>query len=730
MFFSRRLSDAEGNFAGVALVGVKLAYFQHLYNSITSLRNQSFLFLRRDGTVLIRHPDPQMRSGERLPPGSPWYPVAEKGGGTFRTHGVFDGVARLVAVRMLKDYPLVINVATAEAGALDVWSRRATMIGVGTSIAFLCALFLLYGLSVHVRRLVKSEASLAEREAHLAEKTQQLARSNAILDSALHEMSQGLAMFDREERLIICNERYLQMYSLCPQDVRPGVALEDILHLRQRAGNFVADVQQYLDERRQRMSRGETVRIVTRLGDGRTMAVTNRPTYNGGWIATHEDITARERVEARMAYMARHDALTDLANRNWFRERLDDTIDRIRANGGEFSVLILDLDMFKAVNDSLGHPIGDRLLKQVADRLHHIIGDRDLIGRLGGDEFAIIHSCAGAAHASATILANRILSAIAAPYYIDGNEIAIGTSIGIATAPQDGLDADDLLKNADLALYRAKSEGRAAYRCFEAGMDSEMKQRRELELDLRHALSRDELEIHYQPVIDASTRKPDGVEALIRWRHPTRGLISPDKFIPLAEETGLIAPIGEWILRHACREATRWPDHIRLAVNLSPVQFRSQDLATIVREALAHSGLPARRLELEITESVLLQKTANALGTLHQLKTLGVGIVLDDFGTGYSSLSYLRVFPFDKIKIDRSFIAEMQTSHDCAAIVAAITGLARTLDVETTAEGVETEDQFLLLRATGCTHAQGYLFSRPVPADKLPFRDVLQDAVA
>ena len=720
VFFAKRIgSGAE--FHGVVLVGVQLSYFQRLYNSISSLRDQSFLFLRRDGTVLIRHPDPIRRTGEKMPPDSPWHGLVAAGGGQYRSPGYFDGEPRLVAVRPLRDYPLVVNVAVTEASALKRWQHRALLIGLGTAIAILCFALLLRALSTHVRRLVDSEAEIAE-------KSRELMEANATLDSALHDMTHGLAMFDQDENLVICNERYLQMYNLSAEDVKPGCSLRRLLELRRDAGNFIADIDAYMANRRARMARGESICVITHLGDGRVVAVHSRHAKNGGWVATHEDITERERAEARIAHMARHDALTDLANRVLFRERMEEALARLRNDGHPFAVLVFDLDRFKSVNDTLGHPIGDALLRVVAQRLLSIVRRGDTVGRLGGDEFAIIQLANGDARTAASALAERLLKTIGAPFQVEGHELVIGTSIGIALAPDDGTDADDLLKNADLALYRAKSDGRQDYRFFEAQMDSELRLRRSLEIDLRHALMHGEFEIHYQPVIDVTTRKPDGAEALTRWWHPLHGLIRPDRFIPLAEETGLIVPLGEWLLRRACADAAKWPSTIKLAVNLSPVQFRDGNLAQVVQSALAESGLAPGRLELEITESVLLQQNAANLDILHQLKKLGVGIVLDDFGTGYSSLRYLQMFPFDKIKIDRSFVAEMPHRLDCAAIVCAITGLARNLAIETTAEGVETDEQFMLLRAAGCTHAQGFLFSRPRPAADLDFSAAGGDA--
>jgi diguanylate cyclase (GGDEF)-like protein len=442
-------------------------------------------------------------------------------------------------------------------------------------------------------------------------------------------------------------------------------------------------------------------------------------------VATHEDVTERWRSEARIAHMARHDALTDLPNRVLIMEKMNEALARLGSDGTQVCVFIFDLDLFKAVNDSLGHPIGDLLLKSVAARLAEVIGEADTVGRLGGDEFAVLHVVESDARAEATALAHRLVEAVGTPYELEGHPVVIGISMGIAIAPSDGSDASMLLKHADLALYRAKSDGRNCFRFYESQMDAAVQLRRALEVDLRNALVRGEFELHYQPVMDASTREPCGAEALVRWRHPRRGLMGPDQFIPLAEEIGLIEALGEWILREACAEAAQWPAHVGIAVNLSPAQFRRRNLAEIVMAALARSGLPAQRLELEITESVLLQKSEGNLAALHAIKKLGASIVLDDFGTGYSSLGYLQMFPFDKIKIDRSFVQELASRSDCAAIVCAITGLARSLNIVTTAEGVETEEQYSLVRAAGCNHVQGYLFGKPGKASALPWKATL-----
>jgi diguanylate cyclase (GGDEF)-like protein/PAS domain S-box-containing protein len=436
-------------------------------------------------------------------------------------------------------------------------------------------------------------------------------------------------------------------------------------------------------------------------------------------LSVVEDMTEQKRAEARIQHMAHHDALTDLPNRMMLMVKINEALARLRQRGECFCVFLLDLDQFKSVNDSLGHLVGDVLLKAVAQRLIACTRETDVVARLGGDEFAILQVVEGNPRAAAAALARQIVEAVTAPYDLDGQQVIIGTSIGVAIAPDDGRDANELLIRADLALYRAKSEGRNGCRYFESTMEAEVRARHALELNLRQAIARTEFELHYQTVVDIGTQQADGVEALVRWRHPQLGMVRPDQFIQVAEETGLIVPLGAWILRKACSDAAGWPAHISVAVNLSPAQFRRGDLIETVAGALCESGLPPERLHLEITETVLLQKNAENLAVLHELKKLGVSIVLDDFGTGYSSLSYLKMFPFDKIKIDRSFVAEMDDRADCAAIVGCVIALGRSLGMGTVAEGVETAEQLALLRAAGCREAQGYLFSRPVPAAEL-----------
>jgi diguanylate cyclase (GGDEF)-like protein/PAS domain S-box-containing protein len=426
------------------------------------------------------------------------------------------------------------------------------------------------------------------------------------------------------------------------------------------------------------------------------------------------DITERKRAEARLAFMAQHDGLTGLPNRNLLRQQMDDILLHTRRSTEKVAVLVLGLDNFKAVNDTLGHGVGDQLLRGVAKRLRSTLREEDALARLNSDEFAIVQGGVGRPE-DAVLLAKRLLEAIADPYLLDGHSVVIGASIGIAMSPGDGDESEKLLKNADMALSRAKNDFRGTFSFFEAGMDARAQSRRKIEIDLRDAIQGDQLQPHYQPLIDLSSGRVTGLEALVRWSHPERGMISPGEFIPVAEETGLINALGGLMLRRACMDAALWPDDVRVAVNLSPLQFRTGNLLSLVMDALKQSGLPARRLELEITETLLLEKSSQVLATLHALRALGVRISMDDFGTGYSSLSYLRSFPFDKIKIDRSFVQDLGANRDAQAIVRSIISLGMGLGVTITAEGVETEAELSCLRTEGCHEGQGFLFSRARP---------------
>jgi diguanylate cyclase (GGDEF)-like protein len=561
------------------------------------------------------------------------------------------------------------------------------------------------------------EQLVEERTVALRQREEELRAQNLRFDAALNNMSQALLMFDSSARLVISNHRYEEMYRLSPEMVEPGCPLRQLLQHRRDNGTFADDPDSYIENLMTVIAQGKTWSQMTELPDGRTISVLNHPMAGGGWVATHEDITERRRAEKQIAHMARHDALTDLPNRLLLRDRLAHALAELPRDK-RLAVLYLDLDHFKGVNDTLGHQIGDELLKTVAGRLRNCVRETDTVARVGGDEFAIIHTSIEQPN-DAAMLATRICEAVKEPCELHGHAVIVDTSIGIALAPGDGTDPTELLKNADMALYRAKADGRGTYRFFEPAMDARMKTRRTLELALRMALINGEFELHYQPLVNLDDRKITCCEALIRWRHPERGLIPPVEFIPIAEEIGLIVPLGEWVLRQACADAMQWPADIKVAVNLSPIQVMNQNLVTVVVGALAAAGLPASRLEVEITESVLMQNSEATLATLHRLRELGVKISMDDFGTGYSSLSYLRSFPFDKIKIDRCFISGLATGDDSVAIVMAIAGLAKHLGIATTAEGVETKQQLQQVKALGCSEMQGFLFSPPRRIDEL-----------
>jgi len=542
-----------------------------------------------------------------------------------------------------------------------------------------------------------------------------LRQSNLLLDAALENMSQGLCLYDAQNRLEVFNRRFLEIFKLPPDQVKAGINYKEVLSSSIAVNNHPGKtVEQLLAEQAEFLRDRIAKPHLYELNNGRVVSCLYCPTADGRWVATYEDVTERRQAEAKIMHMARHDALTNLPNRVLFQDKMEKALGR----GDRIAVMFLDLDRFKSVNDSLGHSVGDALLCAVTERLQRVVSASDTVARLGGDEFAIVQR--NATPESASELAGKVIAELVEPFEVQSHQLIIGTSIGIAMAPADGKEPDQLLRNADMALYRAKSDGRGAYHFFQAEMDAQMQERRTLELDLRKALQADQFDLHYQPLIDLGRGEVCGFEALLRWNHPDRGLVPPDEFIPVAEEIGLIVPLGDWVLKQACRDAVNLPANLTIAVNLSAVQFRNPMLALSVVSALGQSGLAASRLELEITESVLLQADRAVLDALHQFRDLGVRICMDDFGTGYSSLSYLRSFPFDKIKIDRSFIRELGRDNDCMAIIRAVMRLGSSLGMITTAEGVETEEQLDLLRAEGCMQVQGFLFSEAVPAAEIP----------
>ena len=552
---------------------------------------------------------------------------------------------------------------------------------------------------------------------------EQLARVNQWFEVALNNMARGLSMFDAEQRLIVCNKLYREIYDLPEELTRPGTPLADIVryHVMRETGRCSPediDLQRkWIASHVADLARGKTFTHTQHLTGGRTILVTNQPLSDGSWVDLQEDITERRQAEEKIAWLAHHDALTEVPNRFHFHEQLEAALQDLRSGDG-LAVHWIDLDHFKDVNDDFGHPVGDSLLQSIGARLHATVRRPDFVGRLGGDEFAIVQSGVTSKE-QAIAFAERMLRTLSETHHLMGHTVAIAASIGIALAPEQGDTADELLKNADIALYHAKSKGRGTYVLFDPDYSYEKQSRRRLEADLGVALKERQLELYYQPIRDVKTKEVKCCEALMRWHHPQLGLVPPSDFIPLAEETGLIVAMGEWALHQACKDAMTWPEKVGVTVNLSASQFCGSDLYKTVEAAINFSGLVPQRLELEITESVLLRDNSSTLTTLHRLRQKGVRIALDDFGTAFASLSYLRSFPFDTIKIDRSFVRDLPGRADCVAIIEAVVSLARKLDMRSVAEGIETSEQLAAVTTSGCDEVQGYFFNRPMPASEI-----------
>lgn len=548
--------------------------------------------------------------------------------------------------------------------------------------------------------------------------TQKLAQINAWFEIALNNMARGLSMFDADRCLIVCNDLYRQIYDLPPELTVPGTPFSRILAFHaanEGAANTIGELRRqnhWIAQHAQELAHGRTFTHTQYLKNGRIILVTNQPLSDGGWVDIQEDITERTIAEERIAWLARHCPLTEIANRFHVCERLDEEIARLKP-GAALAVHLVDLDFFKRVNDTLGHAAGDAVLRAVAKRISSTVRETDFVGRLGGDEFAVIQTEVTGPE-QALGLARRLVATLNAPYRVLGTSAGIGASIGIALGPEHGANADTLLRKADTALYRVKGCGRGNACVYHPEDDVIATERIALECDLRAALSRRQLGLVYQPILDVHSGAVSGCEALLRWRHSKLGMIPPSTFVPIAESTGLIVEIGTWVLRQACLDAATWSQPIKVAVNVSAIQFERGDLVDVVKKELDTSGLDPARLEIEITETALLRSEARTLETMEKLRALGVRLVLDDFGTGFASLTYLRNFTFDKIKIDRSFVSELGERRDSMAIVGAAAGLARALGIGPVAEGIEEIEQLASAKEAGCQEVQGFYFSKPV----------------
>jgi diguanylate cyclase (GGDEF)-like protein len=701
--FARRIVGRNGEIIGFASRGVEPSHFDAFVGSLELDSGTAISMIHRNGTIIARYPKDDSLTGFNVAGTEAFQrALAVEGNISGRFTSARLSEHKVGAVRSLTHFPILIVATTRTETALADWRAQTRL----QFFAAALAIVVVIGMVFLIVRQLRGQHAAAQRK--LSEKSQHL-------DTAINNMTQGLLLFDSSGHLVICNRRYIEMFGLSTDVVKPGCHLRDLIRHRHERGSFVGDVDAYcarfLDPN------GSLVQdTITSTPDGRTIRLIFKRSPDGGWATTLEDVTEGRRDQARIEHLAHYDALTNLPNRSLFQRHAEGLL--LETEGRGFAILYIDIDEFKRINDTLGHLIGDEFLKGVAERLRQSVGPEDFIARLGGDEFAILQHSIESAEDVHALLA-RIYQALRTPFDCDGHQLASDASIGIAVAPRDGSDLFDLLKNADLAMYAAKAAGRRTYRFFDPAMEQQANHRRELEADLRAALAQGSFELHYQPQVDLRSDRVTGCEALLRWRHPVRGMVSPADFVPVAEETGLIEEIGQWVLRTACAEAVTWPANVRIAVNVSPIQFRSETLSLKVAAALSETGLDPRRLELEITEAVLIADDDAALATLNQLRSLGIHIALDDFGTGYSSLQYLQRFPFDKIKIDRSFVKEVTRNSSSASIIRAVVSIAADRNMVTTAEGVETVQQRETVQNLGCTQMQGFLFSAARPAQEI-----------
>jgi diguanylate cyclase (GGDEF)-like protein len=697
---SKRVSASDGAFLGLVNGVVELAPFDDILEKVALGKHASVSIFREDGSIVACFPQREIAFGADIADGDVYTRlIARNLDGMARQTSAVDRVDRLFAVAHSHAFPVVAVVAVAMNDILAEWLLQVEALALGAAIIILAIAVGTFRLAVYVERLADAQA----REAIQRQVAVQYKRFNNAMDNIV----QGLAMYDRNASLIACNRRFAEIYGLPDALTGPGVKRAEIFAYRGDRG-FGKALSEPIEEP------DGSLLTVSELTDGRIIAQRKKKLADGGWVSTHEDVTVRHRAEEKVKELARSDALTGLLNRTEFKRRLEQCLAEAQRRIAKYAVLYLDLDHFKEVNDTLGHPFGDKLLQEVTARIKAVTREGDTIARLGGDEFAIVQRVTYVPR-DVTRLADRLIASIGKTYTIDGNDIEVSASIGISLAPDDSVDCDELIRNADMALYHAKTS-RGSYSFFKPAMDEQVQSRRKMDNDLRAALAEEQFELHFQPVVSVVDRQVKSFEALLRWKHPERGAVPPSEFIPAAEENGLIVPIGEWVLREACREAAKWPAHVKVAVNVSAVQLKSPGILRTIFEAIEAAEIEGSRLIVEVTESVMITDAELAISTLHAIRDMGSAIAMDDFGTGYSSLSYLRRFPFDKIKIDQSFVSELGQRDDSVAIVRAATGLAKALGMEAVAEGVETEEQFACVAIEGCSEAQGYLISRAMPA--------------
>jgi len=702
--FTRRFMNDDGTIGGVVVASLDPKHLITFYDKIDFGSSASISLIGSDGVVRASGGSANgFALGQDLTDTNLFAHVRAGSNATFVDGDAAKGGARLVTIRKVKGHPLWVSVSVDEE---EIYRGSWTALEVNALAATILTMIVLAALE----RILRTEAK-ARREAEQLQLT-------------LESMSQGIMLVTKDLQVPIINRRCGELLNLPPTLIADPPRFDQFGEFQARIGDPPRAGLQPGRLDASASAAGRFAIAERTMPTGAVIEVRTGGLPDGGFVQTFTDITKRREAEAHVARLASEDPLTGLPNRRVFGAALDRMSER-HANGddaaaaGEFAVLFLDLDRFKVVNDTLGHRIGDLLLQEVAGRLKRALQPSDLLARLGGDEFAIVVTSA-TSRAGVESVARRLTEMVSQPYEIDGHRIRSSVSIGIAIGPRDGANADDLLMAADLALYAVKATARGNYRFYEKAMNEEINDRRQIEMDLREAIERRELELHYQPIIDLRRNVVTGFEALARWCHPVRGMVPPAVFIPVAEDSGLILPLGTWALTEACQRAAEWPAPLKIAVNLSPVQISTPNLDKVVKSILAETGLAPQRLELEITERLFMEDSEKTLSALHRLKELGVRISMDDFGTGYSSLSYLRSFPYDKIKVDRAFVSDLAAGTEHVVIVQAVVSIARALGMTTTAEGVETVGQKEFLAALGCDEAQGYLFSAPVTIEKVP----------